>query len=242
MKMKTSKFLMVLLLSGIIKVYGQGFASQFVPGLQIGTNKVKYSTGDKYKFGASLALMEFDRVASRLYFNIGMNDGYYRLTSINRQKKMARDSTKYAKNNGQLFGMRLGMVFGKGEFQRIGFSLNGSFSALNGAMSYDPDKVVTYGSVGGGLVYYRKLSKQLHVMAKLGYESLKGKSFTVKGRLLYLETTIAYEFYQRFGVSVQPAFYSRKMDFIDKEHGDINRAGTKISQMVLKVGITKFLR
>lgn len=237
-----TKLLVILLLAGCMKVSAQGFASQFVPGLQVGSNKIKYEGGTKYKFGASLPVMELDRIGPKWYFNIGLTDGYYRLTSLNKQKKMARDSSKYAKNNGQLIGGRVGYVFGKGEFQRIGFSVNGSWSAVNAAMSYDPDRVVTYTTLGLGAIYYRKIGKSLNVMLKAGFEKMKGKEFAVNGRLLYMETTIAYEFFQKFGVSVQPALYGRKFDFTDKDHGGATLAGTKASQFVIKVGITKFLR
>ncbi len=240
MKSRIMKLVLLLLIAGIVKVNAQGFESQFVPGLQVGTNSVKTSSG-KNKFGTSLAVMEFDHVGSRMYWNVGLSDGYYRLTSINKQKKNIRDSVKPLKSNGQLFGMRWGMVFGKGEFQRMGFSLNGSWSSFNGSQAYDWERMVTYGSFGGGLVYYRKIGKKLNVLAKLGYEMMKGKSYSVKGRLIYMEASIAYELYQKFGVCVQPAFYSRKTDFMDKDHS-IMHTGAKVTQFALKVGIARFLR
>lgn len=246
MKSKINKLLMLLLVAGFIKVHAQGMESQYVPGLQVGSNKVKVGE-TKTKFGASLAVMEFDHVGHRMYYNIGLTDGYYRLTQMNKQKKNERDSIKPLKSNGQIFGMRWGMVFGKGEFQRIGFSLNGSFSSLNVAEAYTYDRLISYGSVGGGLVYYNRIGKSLNVMLKGGFEKLKGKKNTVDGRLIYFESTIGYELFQKFGVSVSPCFYSRKLNCIAKvgpsgSPADLTLTDVKASQFVLKIGIAKFLR
>src|SRR4051812_35140532 len=115
MKMKMRKLLMILLLAGFIKGYGQGFASQFVPGLQLGSTKIKYSAGGAadYKYGAGLALMELDAMKGKLYFNVNASDFYYRITTLNKREKMRRDSSKFAKNNGEMFGARMGYGFGK---------------------------------------------------------------------------------------------------------------------------------
>jgi hypothetical protein len=78
-------------------------------------------------------------------------------------------------------------------------------------------------------------------MAKLGYEKMKGKKDLVSGRLIFMEATVAYELYQKFGISVQPAFYGRKFDFTQKSN-PVAYTGTKASQFVLKIGITKFFR
>jgi hypothetical protein len=188
-------------------VYGQGFASQFVPGLQLGGTSGKHADGTKFKYGAGLAIMELDALKNKFYINVNASDFYYRVTTLNRRAKMLRDSSKLAKNNGQMFGMRLGYTFGKEAATRYGFFVGGSYSDINATQSYD------YGAFGGGLMFYKKLGKKLHAMAKVGYEVMKGKKYTVKGRTMLFEATVAYEFYQKFGISVQPAFYGRKFDF-----------------------------
>jgi hypothetical protein len=239
MKIKLSKLMLLLILAGCYKASAQGMETQFVPGIQLGTTKIKYDSGDKYRFGASLALMEYDHVGHRVYFNIGMTDGYYRLTTLNRRAKMARDSAHYAKNNGEVFGMRMGLVFGKSEVQRIGGSINGSYNAVNAIKSYDPTNSLFYGSFGAGVVYWRKIGKSINVLLKAGFEKMSSKKYTLEGRLIYVEATVGYELFQKFGVSVQPAIYNRKMDFT---YSSVAYTGVKANQIALKIGISKFLR
>lgn len=223
----------------------QGFDCQFVPALQVGSTSIKYTSGalQDYKYGANLALMEYDHAGRRWYINTGLSDTYYRLTSLNRRQKMIRDSASYAKNNGQIFGMRIGRLFGKNEMRRVGFSINGSFSEVNAIKSYDINKAVTFGTFGGGFVFYQKIGKKLNVLLKGGYEVLKGKKYVVSGRQIYFEPVFAYEIYQRFGVCVSPSFYFKKFDFTNTNiSGALPLTGTKANQFVLKVGIAKFLR
>lgn len=154
-----------------------------------------------------------------------------------------RDSSTYAKNNGQLFGLRIGRLFGKGESSRFGISINGSWSSVNALKSYDINKGVNFGTFGGGFLVYQKIGKKLNMLLKGGYEIMKAKKYNVNGRLIYIEPTIAYEIFQRFGVSVSPSFYFRNFDFTNTDiTGSPVFAGTKANQVVLKIGIAKFLR
>ena len=236
--------LFLLLLSPIF-LFSQGLQLQFVPGLQVGLNRVSNSSNSKssdFNYAASLPLMEFDHVGHRMYVNMNMSDMYYRLTSLNRREKMIRDADSYAKNNGQVIGIRIGWVFGNSDVQRIGFSLNGSWSSSNMSGSYDTQKNVSYGSFGGGLVVYRKINDKIRMSIKGGFELLKGGNYKVDGTMVYIEPAISYEIFQSYGVCIQPVVYLRGMKYNDVDlPASPTFTGSKISQFALKIGFSKSL-
>ncbi|MFN5182156.1 MAG: hypothetical protein ACK5D5_03925 [Bacteroidota bacterium] len=240
--MKKKIIISVILISAFFGCIAQGLELQFVPGVQLGYNKVSYSknTSENYSYGASLPLMEFDHVGRRLYFNVAMSDLYYSLTSINRRAKMMRDSSKYAKNNGQLIGLRLGWVFGRNEIQRIGFSFNGSWSASNVTKSFDTYNNVSYATFGGGLVYYRQITSKIRTSIKGGFELIKGGKYKSNGSLIYVEPAVSYEIFQRYGFCIQPVVYLRNLDYTRTDLSDSPVfPATKVTQFALKIGFSK---
>ncbi len=216
-----------------------GFNCQYVPGLQVGTIKVK---GDKYEYrhSAPLPLMMVDAMKDHLYYNLDMNSLYYIITQMNRGKYL-----KIAKNEGGLFAGRIGWVFGKSEKMRIGGSLNFGWKQSN----IDSTKLVTldgsdgakgYTNIGAGIIAYYKVNSKLHTQAKIGYESLKNKKIELKGRNIYVEATVAYKLLQKYGVSVMPNWSFKKFDFNSSKSSVGKVVGEKHRYFGIRFGLTKF--
>ncbi|MFL5751912.1 MAG: hypothetical protein ACJ76F_00775, partial [Bacteroidia bacterium] len=192
-----------------------------------------------YHYGAGLATMMVDRMTDKWYVNMDMNSLYYSITQMNKGKYL-----KIAKNEGGIFGMRIGRVFGNDDSFRAGFSLNGGYMQSN----IDSIKTVTlanngvkgFYNYGAGAIVYKRFG-DLHAMAKIGYEKLKYKT-TMNGRQIYIETTVGYRFLQHYGLSVMPCLYLKKYKFnsTNTEHNTIVEDNGKSTTFVLRIGLTKF--
>jgi hypothetical protein len=239
--MKQKLILSALLLTAFF-VRGQvGMNCQYVPGIQLGSTTVKSEKWGKYHYGAGLATMMIDRMTDKWYVNMDMNSLYYSITQMNRGKY-----AKIAKNEGGLFGMRIGHVWGNDDSFRAGFSLNGGWMQSNidsvKTVSLSNGGVKGFYNYGLGLIAYKKIGENLHTMAKIGYEKLKYKSTQMDGRQIYIETTIGYRLLDSYGLSVMPCLYMKKYQFNSQSHsgGDAVLDNGKSTTFVLRMGLTKF--
>jgi hypothetical protein len=168
-----------------------------------------------------------------------MNALYYGATQTN---KAADGQIKIAKTEGGYFAGRMGRMFGKGDMFRFGVNLNVGYSTSNldsAKKTFDPRGYVNF---GGGILAYKKINKKIRVSAKFGYEKYSAKSFITKGHGTYIETTLAYMIYQKFGVSLSPCIYSKSFEYTPKVNGVVYTAtNAKVSSTVFRLGITKFL-
>ncbi|GIV27028.1 MAG: hypothetical protein KatS3mg027_0842 [Bacteroidia bacterium] len=222
----------------INEVKGQkyGLNCQYFPGLQFGS--VKVSTNNpklgNYSYGAGLPLLMIDRIA-KWYFNIDMNATYYGATTTN---KANDNQIKISKAEGGFFSGRIGYMFGKNyDKPRIGLNFNLGFSTSNLDSVIRPFSQRGYTNLGGGLIYYQSIGK-MAVVAKVGYEKYAAKKYITQGSGFYFEGTVAYNFYQKFGLSVMPCFYSKNFTYTPKNDPNITTA--KVTSFVLRIGITKF--
>lgn len=238
--MKRKLLLLALVLTGLWTRAQVGMNCQYVPGIQLGMTKVKSDKWGDYKYGAGLATMMLDRMTDKWYVNLDMNSLYYSITQMNKGKYL-----KIAKNEGGIFGMRLGRVFGNNDNFRAGFSLNGGYMQSNidsiKTVSITSSGVKGFYNYGAGAIVYKRFG-DLHAMAKIGYEKLKNKSIAMNGRQIYLETTIGYRFLQHYGLSVMPCLYLKKYEF---NSSNVDRNATvadkgKSTTFVLRMGLTKF--
>jgi len=241
--MKKKLIALALILAGFCIQAQVGMNCQYVPGLQLGRIKVKTDNAflGTYKYGAGLPLMMIDRMTNHWYTNMDLNGLYYAVTQTNRANS---DKIDIAKTEGGLFAGRLGYLWGKGDQFRIGGSFNLGYSASNLDSSKRALDVRGYTNLGAGLVVYKKLGK-MRVMAKLGYEKLSSKSYITKGSHIYLETTVAYMIYQKYGISVMPTWSSKKFAYTPKYNGaqaDVANVATnaKVTMMTLRFGLTRF--
>lgn len=220
-----------------------GLNCQFVPGIQLGSVKVK-STNAKldYKYSAGLPLFMIDRFKGKWYTNLDMNATYYAATQTN---KANADKIKIAKTEGGLIAGRLGYGFGKGETTKFGINGNLGYSVSNLDSSRKAFNVAGYWNYGGGVFFYQKIGTKMRAMAKIGYEKYgNGKSSTgftkqiseLRGSGFYLEGTLGYNIYQKFGIAVMPTFTSKKFNF----KFDGTPTTSKVTAFALRIGIVKF--
>lgn len=239
-----NKKLLILLLGLLgLKISAQvGMNSQFVPGIQTGFVKVKSDNKKlgEYKYGAALPIFMIDRLTSKWYTNLDMNALYYATTQYNNANA---GKIKIAKTEGAYIAGRLGYGFGKSESMRVGPNLNLGWGASNLDSSKRVLNVPSYTTIGGGLFFYQKIGSRIRAMVKGGYEKYSGKNANnnvkaLTGSGIYIEGTVAYNIYQKYGVSVMPAFYSKKFQY--NYMGETTPTNTKIKSMVIRVGFAKF--
>lgn len=240
---KTIITLSLLLAVTLSQAQDPGMSCQYFPGAQVGFVSVK-ATGNnkftKYKYGAPLPLLMIDKLANHWYTNLDFSAFYYAATQTN---KANDNRLKINKAEGGLAAGRLGYAFGSGEKFRMGFygALGYSTSNLDSLRTTKNQfQDRSYFNYGGGIIALRKFGK-FRVMGKIGYELYKRKSFVNKGHGMYFEGTIGYSFYQKYGLSVMPCFYSKKMDYVPLGM-DANSpvANAKVKSFVLRIGLTKF--
>jgi hypothetical protein len=231
-----------LLVTGITRAQDVGMSCQYFPGVQFGFVSVKAANNPqftKYKFGAGLPILLVDRIANHWYTNIDFSALYYGATQTNKGND---DRVNISKAEGAFCAGRVGYLFGDGDNFRLGFSGNFGMSTSNLDSLKKPLKQRSYLNYGLGLVAYKKFGK-FRVSGKLGYELYRRKNFVTKGGGFYLEGTIGYSFYQKYGISVSPCFYSKKLDYIplaEKGSAVPIEANGKVRSFVLRVGLTKF--
>ncbi len=242
--MKKRIIALALLIMGLGTQAQVGMNCQYVPGLQFGHIKVKTDNAalGTYKYSAGLPLMMIDRITNHWYVNMDMNGLYYAVTQTN---KANSDKIKIAKTEGGYFSARLGYLWGKGDQFRVGgcFDLGASTSNLDSSKrALEPR---AYTNIGLGIIVYKKLGK-LRVAGKLGYEKLTAKSWITKGSNLYLEGTFAYSIFQKYGISIMPAWSSKKFAYTSKftPKDGTSLTGTtinaKVGYFALRFGLTKF--
>jgi len=219
-----------------------GMSCQYFPGLQVGFVSVK-TTGNtqfsKYRYGAPVPLLLIDKLANHWYTNLDFSAFYYAATQTN---KANDNRLKISKAEGGLAAGRLGYAFGDGDQFRFGFFGAFGYSTSNLDSIDRPFKQRAYYNYGGGLIALKKFGK-FRVIGKIGYELYKMKNYVTKGSGMYFEGTIGYSFYQKYGISVMPCFYSKKMDYIPKTQdgvSSLNPANAKLKSFVLRIGLTKF--
>ena len=170
-----------------------------------------------------------------------MNALYYGATQAN---KAADGQIKIAHTEGGYFAGRLGRMFGKKETFRFGINLNCGYSTSNldsAKKTFDPRGYLNF---GGGLLVYKKIGK-MRVVAKFGYDIYNAKSFIANGHGTYLETTFAYMIYQKYGLSIMPAYYSKKFNYTPKTVNtplaNVANTNAHVTSLVFRIGLTKFL-
>lgn len=218
-----------------------GMNCQYFPGVQIGFVSVKATNNPqfvKYRYGAALPLLMIDRITDRWYINMDLNALYYGATQTN---KANDDRIKISKAEGGYCAGRLGYMFGKGDSFRFGVNGNLGLQTSNLDSLNRPLKQRSYANYGLGILAYKKFGK-LRVAGKAGFEIYRKKNYVLGGRGIYLEGTIGYSFYQKYGLSVMPCFYSKKLDYLPLAAGtNLNaEASAKVKSFVLRIGLTKF--
>ncbi len=241
--MKKTLITLTLLASFILgKAQGVGMNCQYFPGLQVGFVNVKVSGNpqfSKYRYAAGMPILMIDRLTSHWYTNLDFSALYYGATQTN---KANDDRLKISKAEGAMCSGRLGYLFGDGDQFRFGFNGNLGIATSNLDSLNRPLKQRSYYNYGLGLLAYKKFGK-FRVVGKVGYELYAKKSFVTKGHGLYFEGTIGYSFYQKFGLSIMPCFYSKSMNYIPKPSdgsGTGTEAQAKVKSFVLRIGLTKF--
>lgn len=241
---KTITLLMVLLAAGgSIKAQGVGMNCQYFPGAQVGFVSVKTPYYGKYKYGAGFPLLMIDRISNHWYVNTDYSALYYGATQTN---KANDNRLKISKAEGAVAALRLGYLFGDGDQFRVGPNLNFGWNTSNlDSLTKPMDHIFrnkrVYLNYGIGVVAYKKFGK-LRTAAKIGYELYRKKGLLNGGSGYYLEGTIAYSLYQKYGVSVMPCFYHKSLTYQPLADGNIvpPMGDAKITSFVLKFGITRF--
>lgn len=237
--MKKTIITLSLLLAVTISQAQVGMNCQYFPGLQVGFVSVKVANNpkfSKYRYAAGMPLLMIDRLTDHWYTHLDFSALYYGATQTN---KANDDKIKISKAEGAMCAGRLGYMFGDGDQFRFGFSGNLGFTTSNLDSMVRPLKQRAYYNYGLGLLAYKKFGK-FRVVGKMGYELYAKKNYITKGHGFYLEGTIGYSFYQKYGLSVMPCFYSKKLDYIP-DGGSVNaQANAKVRSFVLKFGLTKF--
>lgn len=213
-----------------------GFSCQYFPGLQVGSVKIKTDNPaiGTLKYGASLPLLMIDKISNHWYTNIDLSALYYGATQTNKSND---NRLKVSKAEGAFLAGRLGYLFGKGDQFRMGPNINVGLSTSNLDSIKKPFDQRAYTNLGLGVVVYKKFGK-VKVALKVGYERYSAKGFINNGHGTYLETTIAYSIFQKYGLSVMPSFYSKKFEYIPKNAGVVTNA--KVTSFVIRFGLTKF--
>jgi hypothetical protein len=236
---KTIITLSLLLAVTLSRAQKVGMNCQYFPALQVGFVNVKTTDNpkfSKYRYGAGLPILMIDRVTSRWYTNIDLSALYYGATQTN---KANDNRIKISKAEGAICSGRLGYLFGDGDQFRFGFNGNLGISTSNLDSTLRPLKQRSYYNYGLGLIAYKKFGK-FRVVGKVGYELYAKKGYVIKGHGTYFEGTIGYSFYQKYGLSIMPCFYSKKMDYIPDGGNANSPAKAKVKSFVIRLGLTKF--
>lgn len=241
--MKKTIIIACLLLTGsLLRAQGVGLNCQYFPGVQFGFVSVK-SSGDprysKYKFGAGIPLLMIDRLTNHWYTHLDMNALYYSATQTN---KANDDRIKISKAEGGLFAGRVGYLFGDGDSFRFGVNGNLGYMTSNLDSLKRPFKQRGYYDYGLGVLAYKKFGK-FRVVGKVGYELYRKKNFLTKSHGMYFEGTIAYSFYQKYGLSLMPCLYTKTFNYMPVDNGSGSapaEAKAKVRSFVLRLGLTKF--
>jgi hypothetical protein len=236
---KTTTILSLVMLITLGKAQDVGLSCQYFPGVQFGFVSVKATANpqfSKYRYGAGLPLLMIDRIKNNWYTNLDFSALYYGATQTN---KANDERLKISKAEGALCAGRLGYMFGDGDQFRFGINGNLGITTSNLDSITRPLKQRSYFNYGLGILAYKKFGK-FRVVGKVGYELYAKKDYVTKGRGMYFEGTIGYSFYQKYGISVMPCFYSRKMDYIPEGKTATTTAGAKVRSFVLRIGLTKF--
>lgn len=227
----------LLLASALLHAQGVGLNCQYFPGLQVGFVSVK-STGNpqysKYKYAAGMPLLMIDRLTNHWYTHLDMNALYYSATQTN---KANDNNIKISKAEGGLFAGRLGYLFGDGDNFRVGFNGNLGMQTSNLDSLTRPFKQRAYYNYGLGVLAYKKFGK-FRVVGKIGYELYRKKGFLTKSKGVYIETTIAYSIYQKYGISIMPCYYAKGFNYMPVN--GTTEAKAKLRSFVLRIGLTKF--
>ena len=241
---KTFILLIAALSSKLAFAQGVGMNCQYFPGAQVGFVSVKSTEFGKYRYGAGLPLLLIDRVSNHWYTNIDFSAFYYGATQTN---KANDNKLKISKAEGAVTSGRVGYLFGDGDQFRFGGNLNFGWNTSNyDSLKKPMDHIIrnkrVYLNYGLGLIAYKKFGK-FRVVGKLGFELYRRKNvITGGGSGFYFEGTLGYSFYQKYGVSVMPCFYSKNLNYtpMGATVDPNNTQNAKIRSMVLRFGITRF--
>ncbi len=240
MKKTITSFLFAL---GSLAVQAQdvGMNCQYFPGVQFGFVSVKAENNarfTKYRYGAALPILMIDRITSRWYTNLDFSALYYGATQTN---KANDDRIKISKAEGALAAGRVGYMFGSGDNFRFGINGNLGLMTSNVDSLTRPLKQRSYLNYGLGILAYKKFGK-FRVVGKVGYELYRKKNFVTKGGGMYFEGTLAYSFYQKYGISVMPCLYTKRLTYLPEAAGGGTAAetGAKVRSFVIRLGLTKF--
>lgn len=221
------------------RAQGVGMNCQYFPGVQFGvvsvkaTNNAKFS---KYNYGAGIPLLMIDRITNHWYTNVDFSALYYAATQTN---KAQDNRIKISKAEGAYCSGRLGYMFGSGDQFRIGPNLNVGSVTSNLDSLKKPFSQKAYYNYGLGVVAYKKFGK-FRVVGKLGYEIYAKKNYITKGHGTYFEGTIGYSFYQKYGLSIMPCLYSKKLTYVPDGGVISSPADAKVFSFVIRLGLTKF--
>ena len=244
---KTILLFGILLITGkAVNAQGVGMSCQYFPGIQIGAVSVKATNHPKFtknSYGAGLPLLMIDKVTNHWYTNIDMSALYYGATQTN---KANDNRLKISKAEGGVIAGRVGYLWGDGDQFRIGGNLNIGLSTSNLDSAVRPFKDQmfnkrSYYNYGLGVIAYKKFGK-FRAVGKVGYELYRRKGMITKASGFYFEGTLGYSFYQKYGISVMPCFYSKKFAYTPLgTNGSVpSEANAKVRSFVLRMGITKF--
>lgn len=241
--MKKTLTLLIILASYLAHAQ-VGMNSQYFPGGQVGFVTIKSSNYPNGKYskissGAGFPVLMIDRLASRWYVNYDMSALYYAATQTN---KANDNRLKVSKAEGAFCNGRVGYVGGNGDQFRIGGYLGFGWSTSNLDSLVRPFSQKSYINWGLGLIAYKKFGK-FRTMGKVGYEVYTKKDYIYRGRGMYFEGTIGYSFYQKYGLSIMPCFYSKGISFYPEVSGSTSTtpADAKVRSFVLKFGLVRFL-
>lgn len=238
---KTSLLAGMVLFMSSLQAQDVGMNCQYFPGVQVGFVTVKATNNPlftKYKYGAALPLLMIDRITSHWYFNLDLNALYYGATQTN---KANDDRIKISKAEGGYCAGRVGYMFGKGDNFRFGINGNLGAQTSNLDSLNRPLKQRSYLNYGLGVLAYKKFGK-LRFAGKVGFELYRKKDYVLNGHGIYIEGTIGYSLFQKYGISIMPCYYSKKFGYLPlAAGGNLNaEASAKVKSMVLRLGLTRF--
>lgn len=227
-----------------MEAQGVGMSCQYFPGAQIGRVSVKTPLYGKYAYGAGLPLLMIDRISNHWYTNMDYSALYYGATQTN---KASDNQIKISKAEGAVAAFRGGYLWGDGDQFRIGGNLNFGWNTSNlDSLKVPMDHMLrnkrVYMNYGLGLIAYKKFGK-FRAVGKVGYELYRRKGLLNGGSGFYMEGTLGYSFYQKYGISVMPCFYSKTLNYFSMDKNFVvstTEAKAKVRAFVLRVGITKF--
>jgi hypothetical protein len=227
-----------------------GMICQYFPGMQLGVVSVKTPLYGKYRYSAGLPLLMIDKVSSHWYTNMDFSAFYYGATQTN---KANDNRLKISKAEGAVASGRLGYLWGEDDEFRMGGNINLGCNTTNlDSLQKPMDHMLkgnkrVYYNYGLGVIAYKKIGK-FRTVGKVGYELYRRKGLLNGGSGFYFEGTIGYSFYQKYGISLMPCFYSKKLNYkpLERTAGpltglDLPEGQAKMRSFVIKIGITKFL-